>query len=251
MRYIISGITLFLIGLSSFNAKADNSLQLSAGLSFWNSAPDGSFGQTEDSVLVLNKESAYQHSYYFTIEHNFRFVPHIKISKTVTSNDSTSTIDQTFILSDTIFRVASNLDVKSDYEQLDVITYFEVFDNRTFELDLGLTFRNHSIHTQITNQDENSEWDSKDVSDLQLLGFVAGRVNLPLLRTGAFFEASILDKDNYDYQVGVSYDISVTKSAKTYLQLGMKSQTIEFSNLDGLYTQVDWQAFFIGAGLRF
>lgn len=251
MRYLTSSINLVLICLFSFAAKADNSLELSAGLSLWSSAPDGSFGQTETSALVLDKESAYQYNYYFTLEHGFAFLPHIKISQTATSNESTSTIDQTFILSDTIFRVASSLDVQSDYEQLDVITYFEAFDNRTLELDLGITFRNHSIHTQIVNQDDSSESDSKDVSDLQLLGFVAGRVNLPLLRTGAFAEASILDADNYDYQIGISYDISATKATKTQLQLGMKSQTFRFSNLDGLYAQLEWQALFIGLGIRF
>jgi len=251
MRYIISGIYLLLICLFSFAAKADNSVQLSAGFSFWNSAPDGSFGQTADSVLVLNKDSAYQHNYYFTIEHNLSYVPHIKVSKTATSNESTSTIDQTFILNDAVFRVASNLDVGSDYEQLDVIAYFEAFDNRTVELDLGVTFRNHSIHTQITNQADSSESDSKDVYDLQLLGYAAGRVNLPLLKVGTFFEASILNTDTYDYQVGVSYNINVTQLANTYLQLGVKSQRFEFSSLDGLYTRVDWQALFIGVDARF
>lgn len=251
MRYIISVTYLLLIFVFSFAVKADDSLQLSAGFSFWDSAPDGSFGQTKDSVLILNKGSAYQYNYYFTLEHGFAFIPHVKISKTATSNESTSTIDQTFILSDTVFRVASNLDVESDYEQLDVIAYFEVFDNRTLELDLGITFRNHAIHTQITNQADALESDFKDVSDLQLLGYAAGRVNLPLLRLGTFVEMSILDANNYDYQIGVSYNINVNQLAKTYLQLGVKSQQFEFTNLDGLYTSVDWQALFVGVEMRF
>ncbi|MBU2919054.1 MAG: outer membrane protein [Psychrosphaera sp.] len=251
MRHKISCLYILLVCLSSFPATADNLLQLSAGISFWNSTPDGSFGETADSVLTLDKKSAVQSSYYLTIEHPFPLAPNIKLSKTATSNNSSSTLDKTFVSNGSIFRVASALDVTADYDQLDVITYFEIFDNRTLELDLGITFRQHSIHTQVTNQNDKSESVSNKVSDLEVLAYAAGKVNLPLLSIGAFIETSVVDKNSYDLQAGVSYEFDATKLAKTYLQVGVRTQTFEFTNLDGLYTQLDWQELFVGVEVRF
>jgi outer membrane protein len=251
MRHLLSNIFLLIICLSSFAAKADNSLQLSAGLSFWSSTPDGSFGQTADSVLTLDKKSGVQYNYYFTIEHQVKFVPNVKFSQTTTSNESSSTLSQTFLFNDNLFRVASVLDVESTYEQFDVITYFEVLDTRTFEFDLGMTLRQHSIHNQVANQSDSSESTFSKISDIELLAFVAGKLNLPLLNVGMFVETSFLDTSTYDIQTGISYAVYKTELVETYLQFGVKKQNLEFTNLDGVYTQLNWQAMFIGMEAHF
>ncbi|PQJ53049.1 TIGR04219 family outer membrane beta-barrel protein [Psychrosphaera saromensis] len=251
MRHLLRNTFVLLICLFSFAVKAENSLQLSAGLSVWSSTPDGSFGQTADSVLTLDKKSGVQYNYYFTLEHQVQFVPNLKLAKTSTSNESSSTLTKTFVFNDTLFRVASVLDVESTYEQFDVITYFEILDTRTFEFDLGMTFRQHSIHNQLANQTDSSENTSSNISDIQLLAFAAGKFNLPLLNVGMFVETSFLNTSAYDLQVGVNYSVQITELAETYLQVGVKKQNIEFTNLDGVYTQLDWQALFLGMDVRF
>lgn len=251
MRHIISGIFVLLICLFSFAAKADNSLQLSAGFSFWSSTPSGSFGQTSDSVLTLDKKSEIQSNYYFALEHQLQFIPNVKLARTSTSNKASSTLTQTFVFNDTLFRVASELNVESTYQQLDAITYYQILDTRTFEFDLGITFREHSIDNQITNQSDSSESTFSKISDIELLAFAAGKLNLPLLNVGMFVETSFLDTNTYDLQAGISYAVYKTELVETYLQVGVKKQNIEFTNLDGVYTQLNWQAMFIGMEAHF
>lgn len=251
MRHILGSIFVLLIYLFSLSTKADNSLQLSAGFSFWNSNPDGSLGQPTNTVLALDKDTDTQSSYYFRVEHYLPYTPHLKVVNTSTSNQATPTLDQTFVFDNTVFRVASTLNIESTYKQLDAIAYYELLDIRTFEIDLGVTFRRHSIHNHVTSQDDSSDTTLSKVSDIQLLGFAAGKVNLPLLNLEGFIETSILNSDTYDIQAGVNYNVLNSELMKTYLQLGVKKQNLKFTDLDGIYTELNWQSWFIGMDFRF
>lgn len=250
MKQIVCSATIVLLCLTNFVAQADEKA-LSAGFSFWSTNPDGRFGQAEDNVLELDDSSGLQSNYYFSYEHNYLYLPNFRLARTQTSNEATVAIDKTYALNNSLFRVASVLNASSRHTQVDALGYYEIFDNRTLELDLGLTIRQHAITAKAVNQNDSSEAATSKVSDTQILLYGAGRLNLPLLHAGAFVETNFLNTSNYDLETGLVYTVYNSKLVKTNLKVGVKKQSIEFDNLEGLYTQLDWESVFVGMDFHF
>lgn len=215
---------------------------------FWHNSPAAKFGQASDAKIAANSDTSWHSQLSLSFEHPFPLLPNISLSRTNIENESTKTIEQTFLLNNRHFAVASTLHANVRVQQNDYVVFYEVFDNHTLELDTGVNFKQHQVTAQVI-ESKTSYTAIAKAEHLKPALYAAGRVNLPLLGYSFYGKANIDEKENYDYDVGFGYQVPMLTFAKTEILFGYKRQSMSYSS-SNLVADIKFDSIYTGFSLQ-
>jgi len=235
------------------SVQADTLLGLYIGGQVWANQAKGSFGEGETDQAVFNFDDEYQGSFFIAIEHPIPLIPNVKISSTTLDTVGGTTIESSFTFEGQTYVANSKLDTTFDASYIDYTFYYEVFDNDLLTFDFGVTARDLDSQVKVVEQT------STQSSDLSVSGFIPlfyvnTIIGLPFTGFNVFAEANFLSYDDstvYDYQVGVSYSILDNLAVDLDITLGYRALKLELNDIDGLYSDLNFDGVFAGAVVHF
>lgn len=240
--------------LMSATAQADV-VGLYVGAQLWDSGFTGTFGESSEQTPFTFSDQ--QHGNYFiALEHPLPLIPNMKIARTVLDTDGRTTLESDFEFNGEVFSADSTIDSTIDLSYVDYTLYYELFDNDLLTFDVGLTARDFDTKfaaslMQADNSIQSAQMPASAIIPMLYASIVVG---LPLTGFNLFAEGNFLSFDDhtlYDYQAGVSYELIDNLAVDVNLTIGYRSLNLELQNLDNLYTNIDFDGFFIGAVLHF
>ncbi|NMP17247.1 MULTISPECIES: TIGR04219 family outer membrane beta-barrel protein [unclassified Thalassotalea] len=229
-----------LMMLTSPNANAD-AIGVYIGAQVWDMAAEGSY---DDSKVQqeFNFDDDTQNRFYIEFEHPLPFIPNIKIAH---SELMTTGVE--------INPAADSLQGSSelDLSYTDYTLYYELFDNGLFSFDFGLTGKD--FEGEFITLDR-SGLDVDNVDEIIPMLYLSAEVELPLTGLGVFAEGNILALDDHtaaDYQAGISYALIDNMIVDVDIQLGYRWAQVELEDLEGIYSDLDFDGAFAGVEVHF
>jgi len=168
----------------------------------------------------------------------------------------------------------TKLDASFNVSYVDYTLYYELFDNGIFSFDLGLTARDFDVTVTVTGttvvvvttdvkdhpghtpehigSDITGTATAKgkiEINEIEPMLYVATNINLPLTGLSLFAQGDYsLENEHslFDYQVGLNYDLVDSKVMDLNITLGYRFAKMEFENLGGLYTDLEFKGAFVG-----
>jgi len=168
----------------------------------------------------------------------------------------------------------TKLDASFNVSYVDYTLYYELFDNGLFTFDLGLTARDFDGTVTVTGTTNVvATTDVKDhpghtpdhigseitgtaiakgkieINEIEPMLHVATNINFPLAGLSLFAQGDYSLKNEhslFDYQVGLNYDLVDSRVMDFNITLGYRFAKMEFENLDGLYTDLEFKGAFVG-----
>lgn len=241
------------------------------GGQIWQSEFTGGFGK-ESALIDFNYKNEQQSSFFVAVEHPFRLLPNLRISYTNfdTSSQTNSTKEFSFtegtsqIVHET--RIDSDVETRFNVDYVDYTLYYQLLDNRSFSLDLGLTARNFdgaiTVTEDITTVNDWSDifgnpytFTSNDIFtneiktiDIEPMLYIASNIGLPLTGLSVFAQGDFLlkgDRTISDYQVGLMYDLIDNQMIDFNVTLGYRTVKMEFKSSDDLFSDSEIKGVFV------
>lgn len=220
-------------------------------LDSWQVSADGAFGQTGAS-LEQNFRSKNQLSLGLALEHPIPLIPNLAVRYQNLKHAGRAELTQTFALAGKSFPVGSPLSSKLDLSHLDLVLYYELFDNNLFELDLGAMAKRIDGSAEASNlSDLHSEQSVKGIIP-QL--YAASRLNLIGTSWQLFAQASGVTPGRHkahDVSAGLAFQFLDTMMLDGAFRLGYRDSKLELDNLQGLTATMDYSGVFVGLELSF
>jgi len=176
-------------------------------------------------------------------------------------------------------KLDTKLNASFNVSYVDYTLYYELFDNGLFSFDLGLTARvfdgivtvkgttnvvattdvkDHPGHTPDHIGSEISGTSTANgkikINEIEPMLNVTTNINLPLTGLSLFAQGDYSLKNEhslFDYQVGLNYDLIDSRMMDFNVTLGYRFAKMEFENLDGLYTDLEFKGAFVGVIAHF
>jgi len=265
-----------LAALFMANVQADT-VGLYLGGQIWQSEYSGGFGK-KSALIDFNYKEELQSSFFVAVEHPFTLLPNVRISRTNfdTSSQTNSTQEFSFTddASDIVHETLINTDVETrfDVSYVDYTLYYELLDNRSISLDLGLTLRDFDGAitateniTTVNNWSDifgnpytatrNDDFKNKiKTEDIEPMLYIATNIGLPLTGLSVFAQGDFLLESGRtisDYQIGLRYDLIDSQMVDFNVTLGYRTVKMEFENSDGLFSDPEIKGTFIGVIAHF
>jgi len=171
-------------------------------------------------------------------------------------------------------KLDTKLNASFNVSYVDYTLYYELFDNGFFSFDLGLTARDFDGTVTVTGTTNVvATTDVKDhpghtpdhigseitgtaiakgkieINEIEPMLHVATNINFPLAGLSLFAQGDYSLKNEhslFDYQVGLNYDLVDSRVMDFNITLGYRFAKMEFENLDGLYTDLEFKGAFVG-----
>lgn len=243
-------LTLFLYIVSP-QVLASQVMEFTVGANYGQIKPKGLIGGASDSTLSLLETKESFDEVYLLFEHPFPLIPNVKLVSSNFEHEFTADLTQTFSVGEQYYRVASALSAHYQYEKMDYIFFYEVFDNQVLELDAGLVIRDSGATLSVINLDEVNQASSQNGNRVDAMLYGLGQFNLPLLDLSFFATTNYLDGNNYDAQVAIEYQLRMVPMLTPFVQFGFKTHKTESDNLDGMFLQQEWETTYLGFGFSF
>lgn len=217
----------------------------------WSNEYSGTFGSSQ-SQADFNLEEQEQGSYFIALEHPIPLIPNVKIASTTldttgdsfTKNFNLGAIDKTFNGdADTIF----------DVSYIDYTLYYEFFDNDLLSFDAGITVRDLDGDINVTLKD-GSLSDSLTFSEFVPMLYTSVNVGIPSTGFNLYAEGAFLSYDDhsiYDYQAGISYELIDNLVVDVNLLVGYRAISLDLEDLEGLYSDLEFNGVYAGAVVHF
>ncbi len=246
---MVAAATLFVAGQSA----ADTLLGLYVGADGWRSDVTGSFGNSQPAP-EFNFNSQTQSSYYIALEHPIPVLPNIRLAHNQLEADGVTLLNVNFRFAGEDFSVNTTLANRVDLTHTDVVFYYELLDNSTVSLDLGLTARHIKGSAAVTEQAANGLQGEQSVSQWVPMLFASSKIGLPLTGLDVFAQGSYIgwsDSRMYDVQAGIGYQIVDSLAVDVRFKLGYRAVNVRLDDLDELYSNLDFEGVFAGIELHF
>ncbi|MCU7816934.1 MAG: TIGR04219 family outer membrane beta-barrel protein [Candidatus Thiodiazotropha sp. (ex Lucinoma kastoroae)] len=240
----LSHLTL-LTAILTLPVHADTVLGLTVDVDFWNMDSSGSFADSSDlQSFDLDTERTAVLSLAF--EHPLPLVPNVKIRTHDLSSSGDERLTEDFGYSGVNFSSGIDVNVDFDAQNTDFIFYYEIFDNDTVSLDLGLNVKYLDGEIEV----EGSGLRAKESFD----GYVpmlygAVRFGIPTTRLSLFGDLNLLSVGDHtlqDYQAGIAFNLVESLAVDIKLKGGYRRLSLELDDLDGIYTDWDFDGAFLG-----
>ena len=262
-----------LASLLTANVQADT-IGIYVGGQIWQSNTSGTLGD-QNTQVDFNLDTEPQASFFFAVEHPLPFLPNLRIASTELDTRGNTTLAQALNFGSDNFPVANQVTSDFDVSFVDYTLYYELLDNKKFSLDLGLTARDFSGDISLTGstvQIEGCEVIVPDtcvtptilgsrtpqgkvnINDVEAMLYAAATIGLPIKGMNLFAQGDVSftgDHSLTDYQVGLSYDLLQNMLVDLNLTLGYRLVSLEFEDLDGLYSDLKFKGAFAGAVVHF
>jgi len=262
-----------------------DSIGLHLGGKIWKSTTTGTFGN-KNSQIDYGAVEEQQNSLFIAIEHPIPFLPNARISSN--SLETFGTVTTTSVYSadtntahvDIVDQTA--VDANFDINFVDYSLYYQVFDNDLLAFDLGLTARafggdvsytdktdrvtttrdfiwdgeehdDHDYHNIVERSQLTSE-KSVSANDVVPMIYLSSKVNLPISGFSLLLEGnySLLDDHTiYDYQLAIDYDLITNRMIDLNMNIGYQVTDLALEDMNGIYTNLEFDGGFIGFSMRF
>lgn len=252
------------------NVQADT-VGLYLGGQIWQSEFTGGFAK-ESTLIDFNYKNEQPSSFFVAIEHPFPLLPNLRISYTNfdTSSQTNSTEEFSFtedrsqIVHET--RIDSDVETRFNVGYVDYTLYYQLLDNRSFSLDLGLTARSFdgaiTVTEDITTVNDWSDifgtpytFADNDIftseiktNDIEPMLYIASSIGLPLTGFSLFAQGDFLfkgDRTISDFQVGLMYDLIDNQMIDFNVTLGYRTVKMEFKSSDDLFSNAEIKGGFV------
>ncbi|MBU2871808.1 TIGR04219 family outer membrane beta-barrel protein [Colwellia sp. E2M01] len=266
----------------TFTPQENNTVGLSLGGQFWQSQATGLFGEN-NNLIDFNLKEALQINYFVAIEHPYSLLPNIRIANTSLDTTGKTTLTQAFSFDGEPFAIGDEVNASFNVSYIDYTLYYELFDNEQFSFDLGLSARDFGGGVTVAGppiiedgEPDRTDWHescydengdlkgdcslastSRSVTptgkiktdDIVPMLYMATNIGLPLTRLSVFAQADLSLTDEHslsDYQAGFSYDLIHNRTGKYNLTLGYRVVNMAFTDINNLYTELDFKGVFVG-----
>jgi outer membrane protein len=234
-----------LTGFMSMPVCADTVLGMTADVDFWNMDSSGSFADSED-MESFDLDSERNAILTLAFEHPVPILPNLKIKTNDLSSSGDQRLSNDFSFSGIDFPAGLEVSVDFEAQNTDFIFYYEVFDNDTVSFDLGLN---------VKYLDGDIEVESNGVRASETFdGYVpmfhgAVQVGIPATRISLFGDLNLLSVGDHtlqDYTAGVAFKVVESMAVDISLKGGYHRISLELDDLDGIYTDWDFDGAFFG-----
>ena len=249
----LSSLIMLPVVLSS-PVQADTVLGFTAGVDLWDMDSSGSISDTSKADLQsfdLGSERGGVLSLAF--EHPIPLVPNVKIRTNDLSAEGDELLDETFRFAGMDFPLSTEVNVELDIQSTDFVFYYELLDNDIASFDLGVNLK--YLDGDIRVEDTSSGIASQD----HFKGYVpmlygAARIGIPATRFSVYGDLNLLSVGDHtlqDYQAGVAFDLIESLAVDLMLKAGYRRFSLELDDLDGVYTDWDFEGAYLGLEVDF
>lgn len=232
-------------GLLSMPVYADTLLGLTADVDFWDMDSSGSFADSSD-MQSFDLGSERNSILTLALEHPLPGVPNLKIR----TNDLSSSGDQeltiNFSFSDVNFPAGLDVSVDFEAQNTDFIFYYEIFDNDTVSFDLGLNLKYLDGDIDV---ESNGVRASESFEGYVPMFYGAVNLGIPTTRISLYGDLNLLSVGDHtlqDYTAGVAFKLVESMAVDISVKGGYRSFSLELDDLDGIYTDWDFDGAFLG-----
>lgn len=214
--------------LTSFTAAAD-AVGVYIGAQAWDMSSEGTLGDKGDQQ-VFNFDDEVQGRYYIEVEHPVPFIPNVKIAHSQLDTPAMQVGE---------FRIGTDIDMS----YTDYTLYYELFDNDLLSFDFGFTGKN--IH---------GEAEDNSFDEIVAMLYASAEVGLPFTGFSVFAEGNFLSMDDHtinDYQIGLAWAFIDNLAVDVSLTAGYRVVEMELDDLDGIYSDLDYDGAFAGVEVHF
>jgi outer membrane protein len=237
-------------GSMSMPVCADTVLGMTADVDFWNMDSSGSFADSSD-MQSFDLDTERNAILTLAFEHPVPLVPNFKIKTNDLSSSGSQRLSGDFSFSDIDFPAGLELGVDFEAQNTDFIFYYEIFDNDTVSFDLGLNVKYLDGDIEV----ESNGLRASEAFD----GYVpmvhgAVQVGIPTTRISVFGDLSLLSVGDHtlqDYTAGVAFKLVESLAVDVSLKGGYHRISLELDDLDGIYTDWDFDGAFLGVQADF
>ncbi len=224
----------------STTSQADT-LGLFIGGGGWNHEPSGGFQSVApvstdialDTDLGMKKET--EGYAYIALEHPIPLIPNIRLEQTALTHNGTAT-------GLTFNGVAAlNGPATVSLDSTDMILYWRLLDNWV-NLDVGITLRQFDGEFTLATE-------SLTIKETIPMVYAAAQFDLPFSGLSVGGDINVINLDNNsltDTRIRVLYEMGLIG-----FEAGLRTTTIELTDVDNITTAIDFDGLFVGAFLHF
>lgn len=214
-------------------ASADTVLGLYIGAQGWQADYDGRYGIGSDIAPYYVENDDTMTSLYAALEHPIPLLPNIKIQQ-------------------------NNLDVDSphgmragNFDNTDYTLYYEIFDNDIVAIDVGINGKQFDGQAEVVYGDI---IDSVSFSGVVPTAYAAARLGLPFTNwtvTGEVKAVSFDDSKLHDIQAALEYRFIDNLAVDMSVSAGYRSMRVELDDVDGIYSDLNFDGPFVSLDIHF
>lgn len=247
-------IIVALAALTTTAVKADT-IGLYLGGHVWSNQVTGILGESGNQVDV-NLQDEKQGSYFIAVEHPLPLIPNFKLGHTSLKTNGNTTLTSDIEFGNETFTTSSDINADFNVSYTDYTLYYEFFDNGLFSFDLGITGRDFDGDVKFMTNASQTPAISGTVTTDEIIPmlYVSTHLGIPSTPLNVFAEGNFLsvgDHALYDYQVGVSYEVLDNIAVDFNLTLGYRAVELKLDDLNGLYSDLEFNGVFAGAIVHF
>ncbi|WP_394174242.1 TIGR04219 family outer membrane beta-barrel protein [Thalassotalea litorea] len=240
------------LALSSFFAQADTIAGVYIGGQVWDMQAEGSFGSSEQ-LQAFELEDDNKASYWAALEHPIPLLPNLKLRQNELDTMGMADVDN-FEFGDTVYD--GDTLVSAELDHLDVIMYYELFDNAIFSIDLGVNLKYAEYAVTVSADDINPVFSEETVDYDGIIPMLYLATEVSLLGTGldVFAEGSWIGFDDhnvYDAMAGLKYSFVDNLIVDLDIRLGYRAMNFDIQDLDDMYLDTQFDGAFAGIEFHF
>jgi outer membrane protein len=245
--------------LASINCQADTLLGLYGGVQGWNMQTTGGFSENGNNG-DFNFEDEAKSNFYVAFEHPVPLIPNIKLQRTEMDTAGAATLDANFAFGGELFSVSADVATDVQLTAIDVILYYELFDNDLVSFDFGINAKYIDGEFLVTDKDVSSQVGREEFSGAVPMLYSRLAVGVPFTGFGAYVEGSYLSFDDNtlsDYQAVITYSLMENFALDVTVQLGYRVVAIELEDigdlkeLNNIYSDLEFKGPFAGIEVHF
>ncbi|MEJ2620428.1 MAG: TIGR04219 family outer membrane beta-barrel protein [Candidatus Thiodiazotropha sp.] len=243
-----------LSALSTVQVQADTLLGFTAGIELWNVDSSGAISDVSESDMQFFDLGTENHGVAsIAFEHPIPLVPNFKVRTNDLSSEGDMVLSESFRYAGLTFPVGRKVNVEFDMQSTDFVLYYELFDNDLVSFDFGLNFKYLDGEIQV------EDVQSKLASQEHFKGYVpmlygAVQVGIPATPLWVYGDLNVLSVGDHtlqDYQLGLAYSVIDNLAMDLRVKGGYRSFSLELDDLDGIYTDWDFDGFYLGMEVDF
>ena len=225
------------------------------GAGSWDHGAEGTFRDTTDINQTIDLDSDLglkdeEEGYVFAvIEHPVPFLPNIRFYSSKQTNKGTGTLTVNTELGGVPFTASTSVASVMDLDHTDITAYWQILDN-VVEFDLGLTARSFDGEIEIVEVGNPSNRGFETIDETIPMLYAKLAVGLPITGLSIGVEGNFIgvgDNKLTDYSAKISYQSDYFFG----IEGGVRSQTLELDDVDGIFSDFTFEGPFVAAFLHF
>jgi outer membrane protein len=235
--------------VTSSHAYANNVFSVKAGINYFMTKSPSEVGEADDTKLNLEHSLEKIGEFTLNVDHVIPLVPNMRYAHHNADYTSTTTLEQTFILNQQTFAVASDLNTHHQLVVHDFLFDYPMFDISIFKLDVGVLARHQALEFTVDKiNDEVTA--TRKVNKWEPMLHVNAQTGVPLLGFFVFAEFNE-GRNNRLYQGGVGYSFDNQYIPDFDVKFGYRKEKVTFERKDGLIFAQDFNKTFAGVEIHF